>query len=759
MDRLLSSALSTEVLLSNLSSPPNADDPTREKEAYSRNRFNALGDTDDDMEEGDNDCRDVAIDFAAQSRGSDSVRSNARAGPADNGAQASAPMSAAFDDAVRAAVRASIAKGHDRGLKSSGGPNGAPSEVQSSKLKDESVAINEEALFRLYGTALIRFRVSVFLFCCAAKPPRTANESGVHDIDGWDRKREQEQEGPSELTMRRQGVLCTENVEAVANSLRMQSQPSTCPHRYDEDVAQPGVSSDATMAPRSPARNGMRVNVGRAALCEGGDPAFSARVSALLLSRARERNGPQPHGGEGGARNSGESSVEEGARGVNGGSKKRERRQSELYSWQRGLAPDGRCRRGTEAAATVEAQFCRSPWPEACLPKASQKAALLFSPRVEGTTASSPSSRGSRAVQDLKRSPSLTMQRAGTAAGFDVGVDASPEYKQQSPQRTAVPTAFPEVRSAYRGKKRKRDQQHDVSTRVSSADSSDGGEALDVPSHYTKLVDHLPRDSRCLLARLGHHGYVKVLEEILKNFLHVNQSAYSVSCTSPAMPRAHQAAAAVAGRAGVKDVAEMDVLAVATDADVAPAGTAAFSACPAADVITVASGADIPPAADIGAAMNADDGKHRHEEQKQRHNPPLHGVPEALDAWRSLRDGQPHPSLTGLIEPLRLARTSNPKVMVLPLPNPFYRRVLHALCRVHGLCSRGGEARGGQGSTVRHRTVEITIGDAHRSRRVATSASTKEEQEDRLGLQPADTSAPGALLPSPFISVEVLLSS
>ncbi|CAM9804545.1 unnamed protein product, partial [Laminaria digitata] len=109
-------------------------------------------------------------------------------------------------------------------------------------------------------------------------PGRAAGAAGAGGDDN--------EQGPSELTMRRQRVVCAENLETVAAHLRPAGERGRAPE----------APETPEMLEAQTARQWLRVAVGRTALCEGGDTSFSTRVAALLLSRSGERGGPPRNG-------------------------------------------------------------------------------------------------------------------------------------------------------------------------------------------------------------------------------------------------------------------------------------------------------------------------------------------------------------------------------------------------------------------------------------------------------------------------------
>lgn len=592
VDRLLSSALCTELLLSSLESRRGGEHEPEGAAAFA-NRFGAL-DTDDDD---DDDVEAGVVDSTSESSGL-SGRNNS----SSNEAAAGLSAVGAGDEWVRTDYAAAAAEESDATrLRRSGGSH-----------REEFIGGERDAVLRLYGSALIRFRVSVFLFCSGA----------VVSGDGGE-------EGPSELTMRRQKVLCADNLEAVAVHL--------------QSVGHCEKTPVALAAPT--ARHWMRAAVGHAALCEGGTLAFSTRVAALLLSRSGERGAaplvggnvpsspaaPRTKGGrEGGAGEGGE----------RGGRKR----------------PNGKDRGGATAVA-AEAQFGRDPWPAKNFQRAREKAARLFCPRSNKTIGSSKFFAASCAWDGDRWRAS-----GGPTAGEICDGDTSSNYNCDfNRNRHCL------VSTLCGGRKRKRETE---------GKASKAGGVFGIPPHYAGLVGGLPRGCRYLLARLGHQGYVKVLEELLDRFL----CATSAPDIQQETPEATQCSATTRLNPVLPASMTACELGSATVKDVAGAAISTIT------------------------AVARDASNEIHAQQ------PLDDAP---DPWRALQDGKPHPSLSGLVEPLELAQTG-PTRMVLPIPNPFYRRVLHALCKVHGLCSRGGETGRasketvGNEETIRHRTVEVT---------------------------------------------------
>lgn len=374
------------------------------------------------------------------------------------------------------------------------------------------------------------------------------------------------------------------------------------------------------------------------------------------------------------------------------------------------------------AAAIAEVQFRRDPWPERDLPKASEKAALMFRDRNskadEAPNRAPPPARLGRGGAD----PSAVGARL--IRGGDCRGDASGDGSRDVHRDTSTPYTAPPPPPCT-GKKRKRGP----GGRTSRASAEPC-----LPPHYVGLVGGLPRDSRHLLARLGHQGYVKVLEELLGRFMYgpnalaIDARPGAAAVVAVAAATTAAAAAATQGASARRETPNARPRAPGVKPGKVAAGAATRSAAKAAALDT-----------EVAAVGEAD-------EDTVCLQPALD---EALNPWRAVQTGKPHPSLSGLVEPPELARTG-PKRMVLPIPNPFYRRVLHALCRVHGLCSHGGETSGnregaGEGhgkAAVRHRTVEIT--------RVAVRGSSRGGRRGRAEHQAGVT----ALIP-----VETLLGA
>ena len=715
VDRLLSSALCTEFVLANLDLGGGGGGGGGFRAegggsaANFANSFGALDTDDDDDDDDDDRGNDGEKGGEVEGNGGTGGGSRSFDPPGDADADADVHADAqrwaeaagervqatgdggdAAADKERARRDDSGDGGNGGGSSSSGGGNRGGGDGRSSSSSSacrgaKSFASGMEAVFRLYGAALIKFRVSVFLYCSAsaAAPVRVAGGGG------------DDEQGPSELTMRRQRVVCAENLEAVAAHLR--------------PAGEGGRAPDAPVLPEaSPARQWLRVAVGRAALCEGGDTSFSTRVAALLLSRSGERGGP-PRNGDNAWLSSGATKAEEAS--TRGGGKERAKPTREETE---ALAAAAAVEAAAVAAATAEEQFRRDPWPERDLPRASEKAALMFRDRNRKADMG-PNCAPSAARLGRGDDPGAVdaRERPGDVFRGDASVDSRDLPWGPCTSSTAPPSP------PCAGKKRKRAPQG----RTSCA----AGEPC-LPPYYVGLIGGLPRDSRHLPARLGHQGDVKVLEELLNRFLY-GPNALAID----AQP----------GAAATVTVAAVTAAAVSTQG--APARRATPSAhlrVPHVKAGKVAAEAATRSAAkaptvdtEMAAFVEADEGT-------VCLQPPLD---EAPNPWRAVQTGKPHPSLSGLVEPPELARTG-PRRMVLPIPNPFYRRVLHALCRVHGLCSHGGETsgdRGGAGpgrgkAAVRHRTVEITrvaVGGSSRGRRPGRA----ERQAGAAALIPVET--------------------
>ncbi|CAN0124286.1 unnamed protein product [Ectocarpus sp. 13 AM-2016] len=601
VDGLLCSALSTELFLSGLDGSRVCADRERFAEEvggpYARdddfvsssgfvNSFGALDSSSEDEEE--TGGKDEGREDVGGRLGEESSSLSEDLAAAKSSAAAAAAMTAA------AAAAASI----------------ADSTVPEGTSTEERTIAGRQGVLRLYGAALIKLRVSVFLFCSASTA--AAGPTGEVDGDVEKSRNGNDKQGPSELTLRRQGVMSRENLDAVAAhllSLRTETggEDGDGQREVDSPAAAAAAAAAACTAAATPtvgggegvdsgrrARDWMRIEVGRAALCAGGSNAaaaaaaagagrnvpFSTRVAALLLSRSGERGGPlraaavaagTPPSGE-------ESTAQEGA---GGGGRRRS-------SGEEGP----RVTRTTPSVAEIE--FGRDPWPEEDLPRAS-------------------------------------------------------EHKRKRP----------------------------------GGSGSDG----EPPPRYARLLGQLPRDSRHLLARLGHHGYVKVLEHILQGFLRSSNGCASAEAPAAAAPAAagdHASSSAHKTKIGTTDTAGADGSETAARPEPDNAAADDESAPPNADSILTEN---------PGSSTRGDD---LHESSSPPAPPPQlpdldpdHN-PGWSDPWRALQAGAPHPCLSGLVDPPGLA-TAGGTQLVLPMPNPFYRRVLHALCRVHGLRSRGGE--------------------------------------------------------------------
>lgn len=708
VDRLLSSALCTEFVLANLDLGGGEGTCRAEGGGTSAdfvNSFGALDTDDDDDDDDDNRSDDDEKRKELEGNGVTGGGSPSFDPPKDADAHADADAqrwAEAAGEGVQATGDGGAAAADEEGARrsgsGSGGNDGGGGGGCSSSGGDNSGACRGaknftsgmEAVFRLYGAALIKFRVSVFLYCSASA---AAPASAVARVAGGGGDDEQ---GPSELTMRRQRVVCAENLEAVATHLRPAGEGGRVP--------------DAPEMPEaSTARQWLRVAVGRAALCEGDDTSFSTRVAALLLSRSGERGGP-PRNGDYTRLSSGATKAEGSC--TRGGGRERAkptRRETEA------LAEAAAVEAAAVAAATAEFQFRRDPWPERDLPRASEKAALLFRDR---NSKANTSPNCAPPPARLGRGDDPEAVDARSRLGNVFRGDASGDDSRDLPWGPCTYfTAPPPPPCA--GKKRKRGPQGRTSCAAREPC---------LPPHYVGLVSGLPRDSRRLLARLGHQGYVKVLEELLNRFLY-SPNALAID----AQP----------GATATVTVAAVTTAAVATQ------GASARRASPiarprvrhikagrvVADAATTSASKATTVDTEVAAFVEAD-------EDTVCLQSPLDDAP---NPWRAVQTGKPHPSLSGLVEPPELARTG-PRRMVLPIPNPFYRRVLHALCRVHGVCSHGGETSGDRGgaetgrgkAAIRHRTVEITrvaVGGSSRGRRRGRA----ERQADATALIPVET--------------------
>ncbi|CAN0081921.1 unnamed protein product [Ectocarpus fasciculatus] len=674
VDRLLCSALSTDLFLSGLDGSrvgadrerfgeevegPYAHDDDFISSSGFVNSFGAL----DSSSSGSSSSSSSSED-EEEAGGTDEGREDVGGGLGEEGSSLSKDFIAAKSSAAAASI--------------------ADSTVPEGSSTEECTAAGRKGVLRLYGAVLIKLRVSVFLFCSASA---VAGRTGEGDGDGDKCRDGDDKEGPSELTLRRQGVMSRENLDAVAAhllSLRTGTSSGDGDGDGQREVDSPAaaaaaaaaaaIASTSTASTASAtagaaidsgrrARDWMRIEVGQAALCGGGgsaaaaaaaagagrDVPFSTRVAALLLSRSGERGGP-PRAAAAAAAGTPPCGEESTA--------------------QKGAGEGGRRRSGGEEGpgatrttpVVAEIEFGRDPWPEEDLPRASEQ-------------------------------------------------------------------------------KRKRP-------------GGGGGGGGQPPPRYARLLGQLPRDSRHLLARLGHHGYVKVLEDILQGFLRSSNAAASAEAPAAAAP-------AAAGNPASCSALETNV----GTTDAVGTGGSETAARAAPDNAAAASDESAPPDTDSiltenpGSSARGDD---LHESLSPPPPPPLQNLdpdhdPGRSDPWQALQAGAPHPCLSGLVDPLGLATAGGTR-LVLPMPNPFYRRVLHALCRVHGLRSRGGETlaakrrllpppppppppgqRGGGGGgavaaatgralatpeeeagedvrcaggvAVRHRTVEVTRGD------------------------------------------------
>lgn len=707
VDRLISAALSTDNLLDYLRSEVTSSgrawhqhQQQRESDhqAAFRNQFDALDDSEEEEEEEKGDGK----------RRKD-VRAPRESRPLDEASH----KPSVFHANVHLRQNVGIADEERGGL-----------EEAAKVVCAENADAGRETVLRSYGAALLRFRVSVYLFCSV--PGGSVVE-----------------QGPGELTMRRQKVMCTENLEAVA--LHLQSigigssgadsrlcsrADAALPHQRVED----GKLSTGSVgvAPRSPSK-WLRVAVGSAALLSDGSQAsFSTRVAALLLSRSGERGQrpscPAPEE----SINSGDTespplsrmTVRKG--GVPTG------RSAAVATDCRNKKPDGSVNFSFDglaettlagsptAAALAEAQFSLNPWPDKYLPKAREQATKMFSPRPPQARRP-PFCHGKRSASE-----------GGAAEGNDIG-----SYVTVYDEANDIDD-LQRARRPRRKRKREAEMESDRRrqrgfSRAVSAGTEVGGmsdcssPSTGMPPHYTSLVGSLPLDQRRLLARLGHHGYVKVLESLLDRFVR------HASCPSarPDKEMVNNAKQSLDG--GIKILRAGEVGLPTTG------GTA-------------------------GTEKEKTETKHCPNEDGMRsailnlqHRELRHDCAASVEPWHVLGTSKSHPSLCGLVEPLDLAR-AEPDRLVLPIPSPFYRRVLHALCSVHGLCSQGGEVvdtrdtrtlpgtgAAGLGGRAgkRHRTVEVRRGIAH----IRCVKDTVRAGEGQGGV------AAGVLVP-----VEILLS-
>lgn len=473
-----------------------------------------------------------------------------------------------------------------------------------------AIAEAREAVLRRYGAALIKFRVSVFLYYSSS----AATKRGGQGETTYEGMKEGETEGwggdmgdPSELTMRRQTVLCSENLELVAARLRQPLEDYGCcrsgdyfshchqkgfmPHSAEKEATVTrGVGAAGDTGPSE--KNCVRIAVGRSALCDGGGgpraESYSVQVAAMLLESSGERDDISLaywHGScRRGCRLEGDTTFASEAPPRAG-----ERRRGLGGEMELGLEPETAAGVVAAAPSAFVAPFARDPWSETDLPRASARAACIFATLEENN------------VECDMRKPVYLQHVVGSSTrGGNLSVSDD--------ERRACRDG---------GRKRKRGFGGWSNSRTKGSSCPDLRPA--VPPHYAKWVSRLPRESRGLLGRLGHHEYIKALEEILNRFLRFTEGSASEPLTA------------------------------------------------------------------------------------------------APDIWRALLLKTPHPSLTGLVEPAELTLVESERV-VLPMPNPFHRRIFHDLCRVHGFRSRGGVAvargndGGGDSIVIEHRTVEVTRG-------------------------------------------------
>ncbi|CAM9162545.1 unnamed protein product, partial [Scytosiphon promiscuus] len=434
-------------------------------------------------------------------------------------------------------------------------PSAAEGSSGSEGAGRDSIAAGRQGVLRLYGAVLIKLRVSVFLFCsaAAAEGAEAGQQRGERGANEGSRERGGSRQGPSELTLRRQGVMSGENLDAVAAYLqaRRGDVPGARGHGHGDTEGAAGAESPAPAGVGGTrARDWMRAEVGRAALCSGrggggaegaaSSAGFSTRVAALLLSRSGERGrlAGTSASSSGSGSSSGSSALyaDEGA--VAEGSRDRGRslvgeepKTAAAKAAARPAGGDGTA--ASVALALAEAQFRRDPWPEADLPRASEQAARMFLPRQGGGNRPGDSGAGSSATatttgvgggggsgSGATGGPSAeSVGDRNALGGSTVSGHGGSEYDPSHPCPPLPPSPPPSCReatAAVSGRKRKR---------RSEPGGGRGRSSCSPPPHYTGLLGQLPRDSRNLLARLGHQGYVKVLEGILDGFLRDSNAA------------------------------------------------------------------------------------------------------------------------------------------------------------------------------------------------------------------------------------------
>lgn len=556
MDSLLATALSTEVLLTYLESGELGQlCPENPHPGTIFNSFSALeGDDDEDEFENLSPTEDCEENIKTPSgAGTDAV-----------------------DPLCRISMSPAVSLPSERGKV-------GRSQLQARDMERDRNGIDEvdserEGILRLYGATLLTFRVSVFLFCSGAG----------------------NQQGPKDLTLRRQNVMCTENLQAIAEHLHasMDTEPETS--SMETEIGNPSPPGVQKVPPGSaPSPNWLRTEVGRSSL-SAHNQAFSTRIAALLLSRAGEVKEDTVDG------------IISDTIAVS--TSKYTSRTKRHVGKQRACSAKGSAESGAKCgniSADLATSFTRAgagghvtldPWEDKNFPLARVKASDIFSPRY-------------------KPPPNTTVAGKRSTSSGDQDLDRD-HYNDQR----------------HRRRKRKL-------TRTSRGDAVVNS---DVPPHYAGLVGKLPRDKRRLLARLGNNDCVKVFEAVLNGFVHSNpcsptdQSSYAPSGLLPS-----------------------------------------------------------PSKGDVGNITASEEYK-------------VEGTLDAPEnAWLALVMGKPHPALNGLVKPPQLAQAKRDR-LVLPIPNPFFRLVVHTLCSIHGLCSKGGESMnegvgGDHGGERRHRTVEITF--------------------------------------------------
>ncbi|CAM9448226.1 unnamed protein product, partial [Discosporangium mesarthrocarpum] len=501
----------------------------------------------------------------------------------------------------------------------------SPSFAPSSSPRDARAG--RRTVYQLFGASLLQFRVSIALYV-----------SGPRGGGG--------QEGPRELTIKRQRIMCTENLEAVARKLCLggdkEERSRATGAGGDEAANVPDTiagsrqrEGDKKMPQTTPhggpramsLANTLRVAVGRTELTCPSDQTFTDHVVELLLSCPDSGRGSLPmqsppmH-----------SLLPPSLPPV----EKKYHTPGETLPVAAAAAAMERSYTPREHSDDVDQQVregegtprvCHNPWPVWEFPAAVGAAARLFvEPEREGVPGVGPSAPG-RQMSSLQP---------------------------------------PRIR------KRKREERA-PRCRGSRSPPSNKLSSLACPERYTSLVADLPGEERRLLARLSHHSYVKVLECILARFAFSSSSSTSASSAAPPSV-AQEEPSSPPNRA---TAAHSSSFRCCTDPPSSP------SPPPTPHLLTIdPTVPDTPPPEQPLSPAEV--------EQKVVST----RAEEDWDAvWAALLESQSHPSLTGLVEPMHLAK-AGPDRLVLPIPNPFYRRVLHALCSVHGLRSWGGETCG-----------------------------------------------------------------